>query len=95
MKKHVETFLNSNNVREFIAKLEAEGVKENSAKVYWYTLSKQLNRKVEEKRGRKPTKPNYKEGYYKLLNKVKEEEEKAKKAKKSTAPFKNILEVVM
>jgi len=82
-------FWKSNSIKEFASNLPS--LKESSVKVYWYTLSKKHGRKIEEKRGRKPSKPNYQELYENMVGRVKEEMEKAKSAKKSVSAFKYIL----
>lgn len=87
--KMLEVFWNCNSVSEFIGANQT--LKESTAKVYWYTLCKEHNRKLNEKRGRKATKPNYEKLHNEMLERVNSEMEKAKTAKKSVATYKHIL----
>lgn len=90
-------FTESVNREEFVKKMSELNVKESSANVYWYTLCKENNRVVKEKRGRRSSKVNDNvavEKLNKVLSLVTEEFEKAKAAKKSTGFLKQLLEVV-
>lgn len=87
--KLVEIFWKSKSVADFVE--SCNYIKESTAKVYWYTLCKEHNRKLNEKRGRKSTKPNYEKLYNEMLERINSEMEKAKNSKKSVATYKFIL----
>ena len=87
--KLVEIFWKSNSVKEFVE--ACNNIKESTAKVYWYTLCKEHNRKLNEKRGRKTTKIDYETLYNEMVERVNHEMEKAKNSKKSVTTYKYIL----
>ncbi len=87
-----QIFMESANKEEFVSKLVEKQIKESSAIVYYYTLCKKHGIENNAKRGRKPSTINYKDAYRKLVEKIKEEEAKAKAQKKSTGIYKQLLE---
>lgn len=85
-----EVFFASEDVNEFVIKCN---LKESTARVYWYRLCKENDRKVEQKRGRKSSKIDYEKKYNVLLEAIKQEYEVAKNSKKSTVIFKRLLDL--